>query len=482
MINRKKPLTARIGTFGVAHPVYFAQFPGLYETLMSYHEDFKKIISKNSIDIIDFGIVDTSEKAYETLRKMQESNLDLIFCNMLTYATSSVFAPIMRDINRPVVLVALQPRAELDCANGSTRLQLENDNICSVPEFTGVAVRLGKKVNDVVIGTLYNDPDAEKELKEWCDIAKVLHDMKGARFGLMGHVLEAMYDMHTDPTAVSATFGVHVPLLEIDDILAIHETIGDDEIREKSNSILEYFDTPDPVSDPITTRLTDTDLWKTSKASVALDRFVEKYNLTGLAYYYNGNPDSPQRELVSSFIVGNSILNAQGIPMCGEYDLKTCIAMFIMDRLSMGGSFAEFHPIDFVEDYILVGHDGPHHIAIAEGKPVLRSLKKYHGKPGSGASVEFKLKEGPITMLGITQLPNGKFKFVIGEGMSKKGPIPPTGNTNTRGFFAPDTKTFIKKWVMAGPTHHYALGIGHRADTIAKIADIFGIEYEIIRG
>ena len=358
----------------------------------------------------------------------------------------------------------------------------ENDNICSVPEFTGVAIRLEKKVDDVIIGTLYNDPNAEKELTEWCNIAKVLHDLKGARFGLMGHVLESMYDMHTDPTMVSAKFGVHVPLLEIDDMLAIHEAVKDEEIKEKCKQVLEYFDTPDPVSDPITTRLTEEDLWKTSKAAITLERFVEKYNLSGLAYYYNGRPGSIQRELVSSFIVGNSILNAQGIPMCGEFDLKTCVSMFIMDRLDMGGSFAEFHPFDFVEDYILVGHDGPHHIAIAEGKPVLRSLKKYHGKPGSGASVEFKIKEGPITMLNITQDGNGNFKFIIGEGMSKKGPIPPTGNTNTRGFFAPDTKTFIKKWVMAGPTHHYALGIGHRADTIAKIADILGIECEILRG
>ena len=167
--------------------------------------------------------------------------------------------------------------------------------------------------------------------------------------------------------------------------------------------------------------------------------------------------------------------------MCGEYDIKTCVAMLIMDRLGIGGSFAEFHPFDFQEDFILVGHDGPHHLAIAEGKPILRSLKKYHGKPGNGASVEFKIKEGPITMLGITQTANGKFKFVIGEGESKAGPIPPTGNTNTRGFFEPTTKQFIKKWVMEGPTHHYALGIGHRADTIAKIAEILGIEYVIVR-
>lgn len=186
--------------------------------------------------------------------------------------------------------------------------------------------------------------------------------------------------------------------------------------------------------------------------------------------------------MVSSLIVGNSMLIAQGFPMCGEYDIKTCVAMLIMDRLEIGGSFAEFHPFDFEEDFILVGHDGPHHLQIADGKPVLRSLKKYHGKPGRGASVEFKLKEGPITIMGISQNSRGDYKFVLGEGYSEKGPIPPTGNTNTRGVFEPSAKEFIKRWVMAGPTHHYALGIGHHAGTIAKIAEILGVEYEIVSG
>ena len=233
---------------------------------------------------------------------------------------------------------------------------------------------------------------------------------------------------------------------------------------------------PDPVSDPVTRKLTREDLYQSAKTAAALDKLVEKYNLTGLAYYYEGAEASLRRQVAQSFIVGNSILNAQGIPMCGEFDIKTLIAMLIMDRLDIGGSLAEFHPFDFREDFILVGHDGPHHLRVAEGKPVLRSLTKFHGKPGSGASVEFKLKEGPITMLGITQTASGGFKFVIGEGESEKGPIPPTGNTNTRGFFKPTTKEFVKKWVMEGPTHHYALGIGHRAKTIEKIAGILGIE------
>ena len=481
MIERKNKRTAKIGVFAVAHNTYFSQFEGLYENLMKYHGEFCKMTEENEVEIIDLGMVDTSEKAYEVAEKMQSANVDLVFCNMVTYATSSVFAPIIREVNRPMVLVALQPRAALDYTKANTFMQLENDNICSVPEFTGVAIRLGKKVQDCIIGTLYGDDEAKAEISKWCDIAKVLHDLKGARMGLMGHTMEAMYDMHADPTAISAAFGVHVPLLEVDDVIGLYNQVTEEEISKKIKIIDEEFDMPDPKSDPLTSKLTDADKYQAAKSAVALDKFVEKYNLTGLAYYYEGSPDSLHRKVASTFIVGNSILNAQGVPMCGEYDIKTCIAMLIMDRLDIGGSFAEFHPFDFSEDFILVGHDGPHHLKIADGKPVLRSLKKYHGKPGSGASVEFKIKEGPITMLGITQTADNKFKFVIGEGISKEGPIPPTGNTNTRGFFAPTTKEFVKKWVMEGPTHHYALGVGHHADTLAKIAEILGIEYVIVK-
>lgn len=481
MIERKNKRTAKIGIFAVAHAKYWEQFDGLLENIMSYHRDLCDMVKENEVEVVDYGMVDSSEKAFDTVKRMKAAGLDLIMCNMVTYATSSVFAPIIRDCNVPMILVALQPLSRLDYTKANTFMQLENDNICSVPEFTGVAIRLGKKVYDVILGTLYGDKSAEEEIGKWCSIAKVLHDLNGARLGLMGHTMEAMYDMHADPTAIAATFGVHVPLLEVDDMAEVYETVTDEEIQEKIKVIDSEFDMPEPKSDPVTARLTDEDKRQAAKSAVALDKFVEKYNLTGLAYYYEGKEGTVQREVTSSLIVGNSILNAQGIPMCGEFDIKTCIAMLIMDRLGIGGSFAEFHPFDFEEDFILVGHDGPHHLAIAEGKPVLRSLKKYHGKPGHGASVEFKIKEGPITMLGITQTGNGKFKFVIGEGISRKGPIPPTGNTNTRGFFEPTTKEFIKKWVMEGPTHHYALGIGHHAEELQKIAEILEIESVIVR-
>ncbi len=482
MLQRRGKRYAKIGVFAIGHAVYWDQFPGLLQRLLDYHRQLAGLIEAQDVELVDFGMVDSSQRAYAAAARMEESQLDLVFCNMVTYGTSATFAPIVRNVRAPLVLTALQPRRALDYDRASTVMQLENDNICSVPEFTNVAQRMGRPVEDVIIGTLFDDHAAEAALADWCDIAKVLHDLRGARLGLTGHAIEAMYDMHSDPTAISRVFNLHVPLLEIDDLAAVYEDVTNEEITRYEELILQEFELPDPKSDPITRKLTDADLQQGARTAAALERFVDKYDLTGLAYYYEGRDGSIQREIVNSLIVGNSILNARGIPMCGEFDIKTCIAMLIMDRLDMGGSFAELHPLDFEEDFVLVGHDGPHHMAIAEERPILRSLVKYHGKPGGGASVEFKLREGPITMCGIAETGDGSFKFIVGEGFSQRGPIPPTGNTNTRGVFAPHAKDFVKAWVMAGPTHHFALGIGHRAAAFQKLAKILGLECVVVQG
>ncbi|HUX96446.1 MAG TPA: L-fucose/L-arabinose isomerase family protein [Bacteroidales bacterium] len=478
--ERMKLTPHRIGFFGVGYDVYWGQFPGLLDDLLVKHaEIIKKIQDKDAL-VFDFGMIDNTAKAYEAARAMQAANLDLIFCNMLTYATSGTFGIILRTIDVPVVMVALQPMKAMDYSKASTYMQLCNDDICSLPEFAGVAVRMGKKVPEMIIGTLDNDAEAESQLDEYCRIAKVLHDLKNAHLGHLGHPINSMLDMHTDATMITSWFGSHIVECEANELMKCYEEVSADEIVKAEKQIVGFFDTPDPVSDPISMKLTDSDLNIAAKVSVALSKFITSKRLDGLAYYYDGPEESEVRKVMSNLIVGNSLLTAEHIPMCGESDLKTLIALLIFDRLGIGGSFAEFHPVDFNEGFVLVGHDGPHNIAIADGKPVLRSLKKYHGKPGKGAGVEFKIKEGPITMLSINSDFEGKFKFVIAEGESVKGPIPPTGNTNTRGFFKPDVKTFLKNWIQEGPTHHFALGIGHHASTLEKIASYLKIESKVV--
>lgn len=459
---------------------YWDQFEGLLAEMHRKQAVFIEKLQQFDVNVVDFGLVDDAKSAYDLVPKLKGANLDLIFCDMVTYATSATFGTIIRNLDVPLVMVALQPLKAMDYAKASTYMQLCNDDFCSVPEFAATAVRMGKRVPSVIIGTLENDEKADAEIAEYCQIAKVLHDLKNARIGHFGHPIEAMLDMHTDFTMITATFGCHIVQTEAENILAHFLNVQEKEIKEVEREILDFFDTPTPVSDPITMKLTDEDLHTAAKAAIALNRFVDEFNLDGLAYYYESSEGSDLRQLVTNLIVGNSMLTGAGFPMCGESDVKTSIAMLIMDRLEIGGSFAEFHPIDFEEGFILVGHDGPHHINIADGKPVLRSLTKYHGKPGSGASVEFKIKEGPITMLSLSSTFDGKFKFIIAEGESVQGSIPPTGNTNTRGFFKPDIQTFLKRWVAEGPTHHFALGIGHHANTIQKIAGYLGVEAVII--
>lgn len=480
IISRRKPLQANIGVFGVGYWKYWDQFDGLLDELQIKQKKFIEKLSASGVHVVDFGLVDDAQGAYDLLPRLKAANLDLIFCDMVTYATSCTFGAIIRNIDVPLVMVALQQLKALDYTRASTHMQLANDDICSVPEFAGVAVRMGKPVPDLIIGTLENDPQADAEINRYCQIAKVLHDLKKARIGHFGHPIESMLDMHSDPSMFTAAFGCHIVQTEAEDILVHYNQVTEEEISQHQKTILDFFETPVPVSDPITRKLTDEDLYTAAKVSVALEHFVDEKNLDGLAYYYEGMEGSDLRTVVTNLIVGNSLLTSAGFPMCGESDLKTCMAMMIMDRLEIGGSFAEFHPIDFNEGFVLVGHDGPHHINIADSKPVLRSLIKYHGKPGSGASVEFKIKEGPMTMLSISSTYEGKFKFIIAEGESGAGPIPPTGNTNTRGYFKPDVITFLKRWVAEGPTHHFALGIGHHARTIKKIADYLNIEVVII--
>lgn len=477
--KRTKPF-ARIGIFSIGYDKYWAQFPGLLEELLAKEEIFKQKITDNHIEIISFGMVDSPQKAYQVVETMAASDIDLLFCDMLTYATSGTFGIILKTIACPIILVALQPLQALDYNCATTYMQLMNDDICSLPEFAGVATRMGKKIPDVIIGTLHNDLLVEEEIKEYCAIAKVLRSLRTAKLAHIGHPINSMMDMHTDPTMITTFFGSHVFEHESNELITCYNKITENEITEKEQCILNFFDTPDPISDPISMKLKREDLRTSAQVSVALDKFICENQLDGLAYYYNGADDSPEQLIMSNLIVGNSLLTAEHIPMCGESDLKTLLALLIMDRLGIGGSFAELHPVDFKDGFVLVGHDGPHNISIAEGKPVLRSLKKYHGKPGSGAGVEFKIKEGPITLLSINSTYDGKFKFIIAEGESVSGPIPPTGNTNTRGYFQPDVRTFLKRWIKEGPTHHFALGIGHHAGTLEKIAKYLNLESTII--
>ena len=472
---------AKIAIVGLGHYIYFEQFQGLREELRQKSEVFKNYIDPASCDLIDLGYVDRVEDSFDAVRKLKKEDADLLFIILSTYVPSSVCAPFARYIDIPQVLVGIQPLEHLDYSHTTTYMQLCNDDVCAIPEVAGVYERLGKQIPPCIVASSAQSEKIKKQVSEWVSAATAIAGFKYEIFGYLGHTYEGMYDMNTDPTAFTAAFGSHVKMLEMCELARLSQEVTEKEIKEQIKEITDTFEICDPSIDPLTDFVKEEDLVYSARQAVALKKIVRNNNLTALAYYYKSEPNNPYEQLAANLIIGNTLLTSSGIPLAGEADLKTAAAMLIMKNIGGGGSFAEIHPFDTSDDVVLIGHDGPHNIAIAEGKPRLRKLKKYHGKSGSGIGVEFSLKAGPITMLSINVDRNGKFCMVAAEGTSIAGDIPQTGNTNTRVSFGENVCDFLSRWCEAGPTHHFALGVGHHMSTLRKFARVTGIKLIEVR-
>ena len=471
----RKP--ARVGVFGCGCWFYWAQFPGLKERLIGHQEAFERRLCGLGVEVVSGGLVDTPQLAGRVGDTFRREDVDFLICYMSTYALSSTVLPVVQRAGVPMMIASLQPTRAMDYAHGTTLMQLEHDNQTSLPEVCSALERANIHLPGMVVGTLYDDERAWSRMAEWCRVANAYAALRKARIGVMGHIYEGMLDMNSDPTMFDGAFGMHCEQIELDDLHQCVASVTDAETELKLDEIHALFDFPEPGSDPIAGPAKPEDVTWAARVACGMDRLIEQFELNGLAYYYRGLDGNANERLASSLIVGSSLLTGQGFPVAGELDIKNCVAMLVVDRLGAGGSFAEIHPCDFGKGTVLVGHDGPHHLAVAQGRPVLRSLSVLHGKRGTGLSVEFQLRQGPITCVGLSQSYGGKFRFVLAEGESLPGAIPPTGNTNTHCRFPPDLPTFIENWSLAGPTHHFALGVGHIAQPAKDLARCWGIEY-----
>ncbi len=478
---------AKIGVFGIGLAAYWPQFPGLKERLERYQAQVEARLADMAAEVVSAGLVDSAPAAVAAGDLFARERVDLIICYVGTYATSAQVLPAVQRGHAPVLILNLQPTPALDYPNTDTGEWLANCSACCVPEIANAFGRSRIPFN-VVSGLLgpaeghagrYFER-AWSEIAEWVAAARVKRALHSARIGFLGHTYPGMLDMYSDFTMHHAQLGAHIEILEMDDLHRRVAQAADAEIAAKIAEIHRVFEIAQPGRDKISQPVTEEGLRWAARVAVGLDRLVADYDLAGLTYYYRGLDGNPNEELGASLIVGNSLLTARGVPASGEGDLKTCVAMLMMDRLGAGGSYTEFYAMDFGEDFMLMGHDGPGHIAISDGKPVLRGLGLYHGKRGYGISVEFNVRTGPITLLGLTQTADGRLKMIAAEGESIPGPRLEIGNTNSRLKFGLDPATFMNRWAEEGPTHHCALGVGHQLGKIRKLARLLGLELAIV--
>ncbi len=467
--------TTKIGLFGIGLDAYWPQFTGLEERLEAYLGIVEGKLQRDGIEIVNLGMIDTPEKAFDAGHAFRAADVDLIFLHVTTYALSSTVLPVVQRAKVPVIILNLSPLPAIDYAafnamGDRTRMTgewLASCGACPVPEIANVFNRARIEFHQIT-GQLHDDPECWDEVDAWMDAARVAGVMFHNRLGLMGHYYSGMLDIYSDLTQQCAHFGGHMEIIEVEELAALRREVTSTQIADRVAHFAETFDVQADCS--------QAELERAARTSVALDQLVAEHALGSMAYYHMGTGSAENEDAISSIILGNSLLTARGIPVAGEYEVKNAQAMKIMDSFGVGGSFTEYYAMDWTADVVLMGHDGPGHIAIAQGKTKVRPLAVYHGKVGHGLSVEMSVKHGPVTLLSVVQTVDGRLKFLVAEGESVAGPILEIGNTNSRYQFSIGARRFVNEWNVHGPAHHCAVGIGHIAHKIEKLGKLLGME------
>ena len=462
----------KTGIFSIGLDTYWPQFDGLLDKLLGYHGEIRERIGTMGTDIVDAGMVDSPERAREAAALFKTEDVDIIFLFISTYALSSTVLPVVQKAKVPVVLLNLQPVAQLDYeafnALGDrgkmTGVWLEHCQSCSVPELASVFNRA--KVDYHVVSGYLQEEEAWQEITDWVEAAKVATGMASNRVGLLGHYYNGMLDVYSDLTQQAATFGNHFEIVEMCELSDLRKAVSDEDVSAKIEEFQQKFE--------VSAECEQSELERAAQTSVALDRLIEKHQLGSMAYYYEGSGE--YENIVTSVIAGNTLLTGRNIPIAGEYEVKNVQAMKIMDLFGVGGSFSEFYLTDFTDDVVYLGHDGPAHFAIAQGRVGLVPVPVYHGKPGKGLSIQMTVKHGPVTILSVVQHGDGSVSLQVAEGESVPGPVLQIGNTNSRYKFSISAKQFMNDWSKGGPSHHCAIGTGHIASRIDKLAELLGIE------
>ena len=402
----------KVGLFGIGLKAYWEQFEGLQQRLSGYVAQLADKMQRPGVETINLGMIDSPERALVAGHDFRKADVDIIFLYVTTYALSSTVLPVVRRAKVPVIVLNLSPEPAIDYAwfnKLGDRTKMTGEWLaycaaCPVPEIASVFKRSGIPFYQVT-GMLNNDPWAWNEIDEWIEAARVANIMAHNRLGLMGNYYGGMLDIYSNLTLQSAAFGGHIEMIEVDQLSAIRKDITPQQIQAKVAEFYELFDIQEDC--------TADELKRAAATAVALERMVEELSLGSLAYYYKGTGNAWNEDTMSSVILGNSLLTARNVPVAGEYEVKNVQAMKIMDSFGAGGSFTEYYAMDFSDDVVLMGHDGPGHIGIAEGKTKVRPLYVYHGKVGSGLSVEMSVKHGPVTLLSVVETVDGKIQLLM---------------------------------------------------------------------
>ena len=470
LVNTK----AKVAVFSIALGAYLPQFPELVPEFEQQYADFVSTLP-DTVEVVDGGMCTTKEAAAAAGDKFRAADVDLVFCQLLTYATSYNMLPAIRDLNVPVVLVNLQKVRCLDFETAGTAEWLGIGYAGgAVGEMVADLERAGKR-HAVITGVVEGgDPQVAAEIEDWCRAAQVRRRLRYTNLAQIGRPYPGMMDLYIDETNLYHRMGLYTKQFDWEKMWAIADDVTDEDvIAAKVADIHDTFE--------IKGEYDEASIHEMARYVVAFEQWVKDEELGFVASHYDGFATGKAGVLDSMLIPAFSMLIKQGIACAVEGDIKVAMGMSIMKLISGACQLSEFYTFDFNDDVVLIGHSGSGDADFSTArKASMEIVPVFHSKAGGGFLKRFYPKAGPITYLGITQDADGHFKFVVSEGVIEDGPTLGNGDTTFRTRFSVGAREWNNRWCECGPTHHFAAAQGSWTDTILKVAKILDVPAEVV--
>ena len=460
---QERAVRPNIGLLPIGHFYYWDQFPDLREMGMGMYKKLHEQLQKIG-EVVAPNLVDTMEKAQAAGRFFQDKDIDLLVVFPFGYTPSMCVIPAVQHLDVPLRILNAHEDSSYDYATADTTSYLHHEGVCCVPEISGALVGIGKEFK--VITGHFADQRMWEELKCDCIGAAAAGAFRSLNMGLIGQIYTNMADMPIDENRLIRATGKLLVRPEVEEIEEAFARVTDSQLDNMYGQLRAMYDVDETV--------TNEHMKLSAQLAVAYDEVMTKHDISAFGYFWWGEKERIT-DYRSQSAIAVSRLAALGRPGVTEGDVKTAMAMKIFDLMGSGGMFLEFFSMDFDDDFILMGHDGPSNILVASGKPRLQHLEVHHGKSGHGLGIDFDMREGPVTLLNLSQFDAGtSFKLIYTVGEIIPGDILSIGNPNCRVRVQQPIHTFINAWCQQGPSHHVALGIGDRGAEIESFGEAMG--------
>ncbi len=453
----------RIGLLPTGHFYYWDQFPKLKEMGLRMYDKLMQHLNPIG-EVITPGLVDTKEKAIEAGHFFRSQAIDILLIFPFGYTPGMCVVPAVRDLNVPIRIIHAHEDSSYNYKTADTTMYLHHEGVCCIPEYSGALVSLGKEFR-VRTGP-FGDERLWREIRGDCRGAGAAMAFRSLDFGVIGETYTNMTDMPFDEHRLLRATGKLLLRPEVEEITEAYSRVTEEQLENMYAQFREMYDVDSTV--------TNEHMKHSAQIAVAYDEVVNKHDISAFGFYWWGQTEELTL-MRSEAALAVSRLTALGRPGVTEGDVKTAMAMKIMDLLGAGGMFTEFFSMDFDENFILMGHDGPSNINVAEGRPKLQYMEVHHGKSGHGLGIDFRIPQGPVTLLNLSQFDAGEtFKLIYTVGEVISGEILNIGNPNCRVRVKKPIHEFMDEWCQQGPTHHKALGLGDQSIEIEAFAEAMG--------